>query len=125
MIFGALAGATMVVIANVVLRPIARRVDRVPDAGDEVERPHRFSATCAAAQEAHVRTLVVNALAGPDFGLRSLRSDDLPGGTQVEIRAELVLTGQGGSQRLEEAVSRLSLEPAVTSVSWELVPDGD
>ena len=121
---GAVTGAAVVVLTNVLLRPVARRLDRSPDTGAEVERPYRFAAVCRSEQEAHVRTLVVQALAGPEFGLRSVRSDDLPGGELVEVQADLCLAGGQGSTALEYAVSRLSLEPAVTSVGWELIDDG-
>jgi len=122
---GAVTGAAAVVVTNVVLRPLARRVDRSPDTGAEYERPYRFVAVCRAEQEAHVRTLVVRALAGPEFGLRSVRSEDLPGGERVEVRADLFITGNRANSALEDAVSRLSLEPSVSSVAWELIDDGD
>jgi len=121
---GAITGAAAVIVTNVALRPLARRLDRSPDTGAEFEHPYRFVAVCRSENEAHVRTLVVRALAGPDFGLRSVRSDNLPDGESVEVRADLCIAGGRGSTALENAVSRLSLEPAVTSVAWELIGDG-
>jgi putative Mg2+ transporter-C (MgtC) family protein len=50
--------------------------------------------------------------------LRSLRSEDLDAGSGlVEITAELQRYGRD-DLALEAAVSRLSLEPSVSSVSW-------
>ncbi len=113
-------GAAGVVLINVVLRPVARAIDRAPaDEDSEVETLYRFRATCREPQEGHVRVLLVQALAGRGFTLRSVESEDLPGGDQVEVRAELLTMGRD-DPRLEEAVNRLSLEPGVTAVRWEV-----
>jgi putative Mg2+ transporter-C (MgtC) family protein len=61
---------------------------------------------------------VAQALNRDDFVLRSLRSKDLDGqGGLVEVTAELQRYGRD-DLALEAAVSRLSLEPTVSSVSW-------
>jgi putative Mg2+ transporter-C (MgtC) family protein len=111
----ALAGATVVMLANLALRPIARRIDREPIEGTEVETPYRFRAVCRHADEAHVRALMLQSLAG--YRLQSLHSADLDA-ERVEVSADLIVDGRPDA-RLEQAVSRLSLEPAVTAVSWE------
>lgn len=113
-------GAAGVVLINLVLRPVARAIDRQPtDDGSEVETHYRFRTTCRADQEGHVRVLLVQSLAGRGFTLRSVESEDHPGGATVEVRAELTTTGRHDA-RLEEAVNRLSLEPGVTAVRWEV-----
>jgi len=69
-------------------------------------------------EEAHIRALLVQALAKDDFILRAVRSRDLsPDGDLVEVGAELHRYGRD-DLALEQAVSRLSLEPSVSSVSW-------
>jgi putative Mg2+ transporter-C (MgtC) family protein len=61
---------------------------------------------------------VVQALTGGDFALHSLRSKDLNAGSGlVEVTAELTRYGRD-DVALEAAVSRLSLEPSVSSVTW-------
>ena len=53
--------------------------------------------------------------------LRAVRSEDLDSGTDlVEVEAELQRFGRD-DVALEAAVSRLSLEPSVSSVSWTVV----
>ena len=113
-------GAFGVVLINVVLRPVARAIDRQPtDEDTEVETTYRFQATCREADEGHVRVLLVQALSGRGFVLRTVESEDLPDQGRVEVRAELQTTGRD-DRRLEEAVNRLSLEPGVTAVRWEV-----
>jgi putative Mg2+ transporter-C (MgtC) family protein len=62
----------------------------------------------------------VRELTGDDFVLHSVRSHDLDGGSGlVEVTAELQSHGRD-DLALEAAVSRLSLEPAVSSVTWTI-----
>jgi putative Mg2+ transporter-C (MgtC) family protein len=117
-------GAVLVVVAHVALRPIALRVDKLPtNEESEVETVYRFQAVCRSADEAHIRALVVQAITRDEFVLRAVRSEDLDRGTDlVEVEAELQRFGRD-DVALEAAVSRLSLEPSVTSVSWSVVED--
>ncbi len=120
--FEATLGAFLVVTVHLLLRPVARRIDHLPVA-DEVETVYRFRAVCRAQNEAHIRALVVQALAGGEFHLRAARSRDLNSGSDlVEVEAEVSHFGRD-DVALETAVSRLSLEPGVTSVSWSVVQE--
>jgi uncharacterized membrane protein YhiD involved in acid resistance len=126
---GVLAGAgylpaaatatALILVAHLALRPIAQRIGRLPAAPDsEVETTHQFRAVTRTADEAHIRTLLVRELTGDDFVLHSVQSHDLDGGSGlVEVTAELQRHGRD-DVALEAAVSRLSLEPAVSSVTW-------
>ncbi len=120
----AIIGALLVVAAHLALRPVARRIDKLPATGDtEVETLYRFRAVCRAADEAHIRALTVQALTLHDFVLRAVRSEDLDHGSgMVEVSAELQRYGRD-DVALEAAVSRLSLEPSVSSVTWNVVEE--
>ena len=117
----AVAGAFLVLAAHVGLRPVARRIDRLPPTGDsDVEAVYHFHAVCRANKEAHIRALAVQALQR-DFVIRAITStdiDDKPGLVTVDV--ELHRIGRDDIA-LEQAISRLSLEPAISSVSWEVV----
>ncbi|MGH3844788.1 MAG: MgtC/SapB family protein [Pseudonocardiaceae bacterium] len=131
---GALAGAGMypiaalgtaaVITANVALRPLGRRLDRHPTGGDEIAVNYRFEAVCAEPTEAHIRVLLVQAISGTHFQLRGIRSYNTDTAHQVSVIAELT-TDQRNDNQLEQAVSRLSREPAVTAVSWTAHTDPD
>jgi putative Mg2+ transporter-C (MgtC) family protein len=123
----AAAGTVVVVIVNVALRPLGRVVDRRPDTGTETPTSYTFLAVTKDDAEAHVRALLVQALARTDFALRSVTSTNADATGQVEVRAELS-ANQRDDKQMESAVSRLSLEPSVTSVRWETElsdPDSD
>ncbi|MBF6182103.1 MgtC/SapB family protein [Nocardia otitidiscaviarum] len=112
----ALAGTVVVVVVNTALRAAGRRVDRRPEAGDEQHTRYSFVACTDDAHEAHTRALLVQSLTRTDFQLVSVASSDIGSGT-VEVRAELV-SDRRDDRQMESAVSRLSLEPHVTSVGW-------
>jgi hypothetical protein len=111
--------AAHILTAHLALRPVAQRVDRLPASPDsEVETTYEFRAVTRAADEAHIRTLLVRELTRDDFVLHSVQSHDLNSGSGlVEVSAELERRGRDGVA-LEAAVSRLSLEPSISSVSW-------
>jgi putative Mg2+ transporter-C (MgtC) family protein len=72
-------------------------------------------------EEGHLRSLLVGMMGGSSVVLRSLTSEDINGTGVVEVRADLLSTGRQDAA-LEQIVNRLSLEPSVTAVTWELVP---
>ncbi len=116
---GYLPAAALILTAHLALRPLAQRVDRLPATADtEIQTTYQFRAVTRAADEAHIRTLLVRELTGDDFTLHSVQSHDLNNGTgQVEVTAELQAHGRD-DLALENAVSRLSLEPSFSSVTW-------
>lgn len=121
LLFYAACGAGVVVLSNVVLRPISRLLDRQPGSASEVETSYEFRAVTRAKSEATVRALIVQALSGDSFRLRGLHSEDVGDGSHVEVHALLTAIGARDDALLEGAVSRLSLQPGVTSVAWKVL----
>src|ERR1700704_3564800 len=74
LLFYAACGAGVVVLANLVLRPVARAIDRQPGGASEVETTYEFRAVCRAKIEATIRALIVQALSGNSFQLRGVHS---------------------------------------------------
>nr|WP_184351305.1 MgtC/SapB family protein [Streptomyces olivoverticillatus] len=120
----AMLGTAGVVGANTLLRPLARGLDRGGHGGAEVATGYLFEVVCTEPEEAHVRTLVVQAVARPDFLLRSVHSRDADTPGKVIVSAGIT-TEKRDDSLLEEAVSRLSLEPAVSAVSWTVLHGPD
>ena len=115
----AVAGAVVVVAVHLVFRPLGRVVDRRPDTGDETPATYTFLAVTSDDTEAHVRTLLVQALSRTDFALQSVESTNADRAGLVEVKAALSAEHRDDKQ-MEAAVSRLSLEPSVTSVRWRV-----
>jgi len=121
------AGTVVVMAVNIGLRPLGRVVDRRPATGRETPTSYTFLAVTKDDAEAHVRALLVQALARTDFALQSVTSVNAEAPGQVEVRAELS-ADQRDDKQMESAVSRLSMEPSVTSVRWQAdlaYPDQD
>ncbi|MFF3228473.1 MgtC/SapB family protein [Nocardia suismassiliense] len=115
----AAAGTVAVIVVNVALRAAGRAVDKQPEAGHEQPASYEFVAVTNDDNEAHVRALLVQALTRTDFQLISISSANTGTPGRVEVRAEL-FGHQRDDRQMETAVSRLSLEPSVTSVGWHI-----
>lgn len=113
-------GALGVLSANLVLRPMAYRINRTPARKDEQEILYRLRCTCRTAAEVNVRTMMIQNVARGPFSLIALHSldDDLL--ARVSVKAYLKAIGPK-EEALEEIVTRLSLEPGITAISWEMV----
>lgn len=61
----------------------------------------------------------MQAVSRPEFALQSVRSYDVEDGKHVRVVAKLSAEERNDSL-LESAVSRLSMEPAVSSVRWHI-----
>ena len=113
-------GATVcgaVLLTNIVLRPLAYRLHPIQQSGAEQELTYVFELVCRMEDEAHIRALLLNAMATKSLILTSLRSEDLEGTPKLKVSA--VIKGLGRQdEALEQIVARLSLERGVTSVSW-------
>ncbi|MCX6475173.1 MgtC/SapB family protein [Rhodococcus sp. (in: high G+C Gram-positive bacteria)] len=105
---GALAGGGMYWVA-------------VFGAGAIMPADYTFEVTCHGDAEAHIRGLTVQSISRPEFQLRSVQSFDIPDSDRVRVVAELA-AAERDDGLLESAVSRLSLEPLVTHVRWEVEP---
>jgi putative Mg2+ transporter-C (MgtC) family protein len=119
----AVTGAIGVIAANVVLRPIGRALSGRTGASD-VEITYLFRIGARTEQGAHMRALLLHSLSGQPLLLKSLKSDDVEHTDKVEIQALLTSTGRQ-NLLLEGIVSRLSLEPGVSGVSWEILAENE
>ena len=117
----AVTGSIAVIGANVCLRPIGKALNRGKGAFD-ADITYLFRITARTDQEAHMRALLLNSIGGQPLNLKSLKSDDVEHTDKVEIHAVLTSTGLQNSV-LEQIVSRLSLEPSVSGVSWEILAE--
>ncbi|MCX8084742.1 MAG: MgtC/SapB family protein [Calditerrivibrio sp.] len=117
--YAAVATTILVLLSNILLRPIAIYIDRFGKGANELEQIYIVKLKCLPEGELHLRTLLVQMLAPSHLLLRSLHSEDIDEGKKVCIKAE-VIANIHAQTILEDVVSRLSLESSVSSVSWEI-----
>ena len=116
-------GAGIVLLANVLLRPLARVVNRqyrVSGGAGETPVHYVVRAVCLSQQETHIRSLLLQSVSGNDLLLLALESADTQDPSRVEVRADLQADGRKDAL-LEQVVARLSLEASVSAVRWEVV----
>jgi putative Mg2+ transporter-C (MgtC) family protein len=107
-----------VVFVNLLLRPIVRFINRQPLMSTEVETGYLVSVTCRSQDEAHIRALLLQGLAGCGLALRRLESNNLEGVGLVAVSA-FVSASQRIDAEVEKIVGRLSLEPTVSAARWQ------
>jgi putative Mg2+ transporter-C (MgtC) family protein len=111
--------ALSVIGANVVLRPLAMKINRQPLQNTEVETHYTCQVVCRGEDEAHIRTLLLYGVNNAAMTLHALDSQDLDGTHKVQVQANLVMPDRNDAL-LEQVISRLSLEPGVSAVSWKV-----
>lgn len=115
-------GAVMVLLANLLLRPLARIINRQSKASGETGEMsihYVVRAVCLSQQENHIRSLLLQGVSGSDLTLQALQSADTQDPTRVEVRADLQADGRKDAL-LEHVVAHLSLEESISSVRWEV-----
>jgi putative Mg2+ transporter-C (MgtC) family protein len=109
-----------VILTNTALRPIAYRLHPALPASDSAEISYELNLTCRASDETHLRTLLLATISQSMLALKAIHSEDLEGTDRSRIRAEVAARGTK-NEILEQIVSRLSLEPGVTALSWTVM----
>jgi putative Mg2+ transporter-C (MgtC) family protein len=102
---------------NVILRPLAYRLYPAQSSGEEQEATYDFELICDPAGEAHMRALLLQAMARSRLILTALRSEDIEDTPKMRVTAQIKGLGRQ-DEALEQLVVRLSLEAGVSSVSW-------
>ncbi|MCD2158007.1 MgtC/SapB family protein [Rhodococcus cerastii] len=120
----AAVGTVTIVLANTILRPLARTINRQPTSGGEVPNVYTLEVRCRESEEAHIREMAVHAVSRPHLTLQSVSSEDLVTdvpltGAKTTVLVRVVIRAdERNDALLEKAVSTLSLEPGVSAVQW-------
>jgi putative Mg2+ transporter-C (MgtC) family protein len=118
LLYGAFVGGA-VLIANLALRPLAYRFYPSQQAGLEQEVTYVCDLVCRPEDEAHIRALLLQAIAQTPLTLTALKSEDIEGTGRMKVLAQIRGLGRR-DQALEQLVVRLSLEGGVSSLSWSV-----
>jgi putative Mg2+ transporter-C (MgtC) family protein len=113
------AAGSFVVVTNLLLRPLVRRLNRRNLTSFDAETHYTVEVTCKGAEEAHMRSLLLHALQGAGLGLRRIESEDIPDTSKVSVVAS-AMSASRNDAALEQIVGRLSLEPYVSAATWQV-----
>jgi putative Mg2+ transporter-C (MgtC) family protein len=111
--------AGFVIVTNLVLRPLVRRLNFRSLTATDVETCYTVEIACTAAEEARMRSLLLHALSQAGLGLRRLDSQDIADTSKVTVTAQAVAAKRNDAA-LEQIVGRLSLEPDVSAATWQI-----
>ena len=111
--------AGMVIVVNLLLRPLVQRINRQPLATAETPSRYVVNVVCRGDTEAHIRALLLQGLTAGGIRLHRLDSSNIEDSDRVEVVAELSAE-HGSDSVLEQIVGRLSLEPTVTAARWRV-----
>jgi putative Mg2+ transporter-C (MgtC) family protein len=119
----AFTGTIIVLAANLILRPLANYINLHTQEPAEASVHYELVIICQSQQENHLRSLLLQAIAGESLSLQALQSSkDAQDQTRVEVSAHLHCESRQ-DKLLEQVVARLSLEEGVGSVRWEVIQD--
>jgi putative Mg2+ transporter-C (MgtC) family protein len=114
--------ALVVLLANVVLRPLVYLINRQPvTTGVEVEIHYQVEIECRPRVETHLRNSLLQESASDNLLLKSLRREAVGDSTNVRLLAEIAANGRNDRQ-IERIASRVSLEQGVSAVTWRVHP---
>ena len=119
----ALAGTAMIMLANTLLRPLGRLIDRHPGQAlrETPSAEYTFVVTCPQSAETEVRALVFDAIHRPELTVRSIAATDGPSGV-VTITA-YVHSAERDDREIEDALASVVRAEPVISVQWSVVDD--
>lgn len=107
-----------VIFVNLLLRPIVGFINRRSAASAEIEISYVISVTCRSPDEAHIRAMLLQSLAGSGLALRRLDSNDLNGSGRV-VATAVVCASHRVDAEVEKIVGLLSLESTVSAARWQ------
>lgn len=114
-----IVSAGFIVGTNLVLRPLVRGINARTIMVKDSETCYRVTLTCQSTDEAHLRALLLRTLSDGALGLRRIESVDVADSSKVSVTA-LVVALKRNDPALEQMVGRLSLDPHVSSLAWEV-----
>ena len=121
-----LLAAAFVIGTNLLLRPLVHVMNTRLLTSSDAETQYTVEIACKGADEAQMRSVLLNALSQAGLGLRRLDSEDIPDTSKVTVTAQAVAAKRNDAA-LEQIVGRLSLEPNVSAATWQIdrsIPEG-
>ncbi|HXC17799.1 MAG TPA: MgtC/SapB family protein [Holophagaceae bacterium] len=115
----ATSGATLVVVAHLLLRPLGQQMARQAVETGAVEITYRVRIQCRSQDEQRIRAMLLQGVSQGSLRLQSLLSEDAEQMDRLEVRAEVISSGRA-DHLMEALVSRLSLDASVSAVSWDI-----
>lgn len=116
-----LFGTAVVLALHLGLRPIARRIDDRQRTAKDVETNYQVRVVCRADQEQVIRTILLRHVdSHPKMMVQKITTTEAESGGQAVVAAD-IYSVEREDRAIQDLMSRLNIDPSVTSVSWEKV----
>jgi putative Mg2+ transporter-C (MgtC) family protein len=114
-----LIGTVAVLVIHLSLRPLVRRIEVRRITAVEVETLYRLRVVCPSNDERLIRTILMRHInSQPHMTIQGISTQDTEQNEKTAVVAE-VFSSERNDKYMNELVSRISLEPSVSAVSWE------
>jgi len=108
-----------ILLSNVGLRPFVRAIEARAKTAVDVETTYRVRVVCATEHEGVIRLIFMRHInAQPGMTVQGLSTVDAEQADKSAVVAE-IYSATRSDKYMNELVSRLSIEPNVTAVSWD------
>lgn len=114
-------GTAAVLFIHLSLRPLVRKIEARSKVTVEIETVYRMQVVCESQHEGPIRMIFMRHVnSQPTMTVQgiSTRDTDQPDRTSVVVD---IYSAERNDRFMNELVSRISIEPSVTAVSWERV----
>ncbi len=117
----ATVGTAAVLFVHLALRPLVRLIDAQAKVAQDVDMLYRIRVICQDQHEGVIRLILLRHVnSEPNSSLQGISTQDEEKPEQTSIVAEIHCSMRN-DKFLNDLVSRISIEPSVTNVSWERV----
>jgi putative Mg2+ transporter-C (MgtC) family protein len=114
-------GTAAVLVIHLTLRPLVRKIEVAGRAAAEIETLYRMQVTCPDQEAAAIRAIFMRHVnAQPSMTVQGISTQDTELPDRTAVVAEIFST-ERNDRYMNDLVSRISIEPSVTAVSWERV----
>jgi putative Mg2+ transporter-C (MgtC) family protein len=115
----AAVGSGAVLLVHLALRPVVKRLDARLKSAVLIETYYRLRIQCKAQEAALARTIVLRHVnAHPAMTVHGLSTQEADKPDSAVVVAE-IFSSERNDRFLEQMVSRLTIEPDISGVSWE------
>lgn len=123
-LFQAYISSAMLIVANLIMRPLAEQIKFQPHKLDEPNTYYRFSLVCDRRDELEVRDLLLNLLGSSDLILSSLQRHSLNTGKVAQTALEIeVITRRHNESLIEQFIQQVLEKAQYQGLSCQSLTD--
>jgi len=113
----AIVATIVLIVSNIIFRPIARRLTNVYIFGDSYNYYQIFF-TCQKSEEYNFRDFLLKEIKDNKFQMIDLMSDEVKQ-DKIEIKSVIRFRGKGDNELIESFIKTIGLNNGIASIGWK------